>query len=97
MGDLVALPIGDWRDGAACQGHNPDLWFPEPAGSSARYRTDTDALYALARTICVSCPVADGCLEHAVSTPEKVGMWAGRTPGELVQLRRARRLAGAQR
>ena len=38
---------------------------------------DTHTSLRQARKICSSCPVADECLRHALSTPEEYGIWAG--------------------
>ena len=55
-----------WRDRAACAGLDPRVFFPAPRQS---------ARPALA--VCAACPVRAACLEHAVSAPERWGVWGG--------------------
>ncbi len=55
-----------WRHQAACRGIDPQLFFPDEAESG-------DA----AKAICVRCPVRQPCLEWALATREKEGVWGG--------------------
>lgn len=55
-----------WRDAAACRGVDPDLFFPERG-------EPTNA----AKEVCAGCPVSDECLEFALSTVERHGIWGG--------------------
>ena len=58
-----------WRARAACKGADTDLFFPpEGAGRNAA---------KAARAICAGCPVTAECLRHAVSFPERHGVWGG--------------------
>ena len=57
-----------WRSQAACQGKPVDWWFPSEHGSST-----------LAVHICRACPVQYECLEHALTSPERHGIWGGRS------------------
>lgn len=80
---IITFPIGDvsaWQDMAECRGYPTDWWFPE--------KSDGPAGYQKARRVCTQCPVQDECLDHALVEPETKGMWGGRTPPELVVLRR---------
>lgn len=82
---IITLPVGEtttWQDHAECRGYPTDWWFPE--------KTDGPAGYTRARQVCATCPAAADCLEHALHEPETKGMWAGRTPQQLVALRRQR-------
>ncbi len=49
---------------------------------------------ATAKAICAGCPVADGCLEDALSIryayQDGGGVWAGTIPSERRAIRRAR-------
>ncbi len=58
---------GDWRERAACVGHDPELWFPGPGGDSG----------GRAKRVCAICPVAAECLRFALRGPEHYGIWAG--------------------
>ena len=65
------MMLPDLRPKAACQGKDPDLWFPEKGESS------TEAI-----AICEGCPVRSECLEYAIEAGEAFGIWGGTTPAE---------------
>ncbi|GAA2215839.1 WhiB family transcriptional regulator [Nonomuraea monospora] len=74
----------DWTAQAACQNSDPELFFPLTwDGRPARHT-------ALARRVCLACPVRLPCLNWAVETAEPDGMWGGTTPTERRGLRSAR-------
>ena len=55
-----------WRQQAACRGIDPAVFYPdleEPAHG--------------AKAICIGCPVRQACLEWALATREKEGVWGG--------------------
>lgn len=74
--------MGDviWRDLGACRGLDPEVFFPE---------TDEEA--DIAKNICATCDVRVACLEHALSSREKVGVWGGTTERERRRIIRQRR------
>lgn len=72
--------LGDWAEEAACRTSHPDLFFPETV------RGDNHA-----KAICSRCPVRTECLNHALDTDEKYGVWGGLTPRERRRLQRNRR------
>ena len=61
--------------GAACEGANPDLWFPSMRNTAKE-----------AKAICADCTARPECLEYAMSRPQLVGVWGG-----LSQSARAKR------
>lgn len=69
-----------WRQKAACRGVDPDIFFPV---------SDEEADDA--KAICGQCPVQDLCLEWALSTREKEGVWGGATERERRRIIRRRR------
>lgn len=77
--DLVLV---EWRDRAACLGHEPDYWFPAgetgPAAEQIQY----------AKRVCGSCEVQDECLDYAVVTNQVSGIWGGLTEEERRPVRR---------
>lgn len=81
--ELVARPA--WQDGAACRGLDPDQFFPE--------RRDSNLVTRAAKAVCRGCRVRSNCLEHALSHPERFGIWGGLSERERRQLRRQRRAA----
>jgi WhiB family redox-sensing transcriptional regulator len=78
----------DWRDRAACRvdlGVDPELFFP-PNGA----RTDLDSP---AKEACNACPVQTDCLEWALETRQRFGIWGGKTRHERRRIARERAIA----
>ena len=75
-----------WQDLAHCRGANPDLFFPERGASTRK-----------AKGICRECPVRVECLEFAVVTSEKFGIWGGMSERERRKIRRQRTIAAERR
>ncbi len=75
-----------WQVDAACNGVDPELWFPV----SERY---TDPSVAAARKVCAGCTVREQCLEWAL-TELSHGIAGGLTSDERRQLRAERAVAG---
>lgn len=77
----------DWQDRAKCAavGANPDIFFPDSeegrGGAYAQAKAE-------AKAICRSCPVRDQCLQFALATRQKFGVWGGYTPKERRALQR---------
>jgi WhiB family redox-sensing transcriptional regulator len=69
-----------WRTKAACQGLDPQIFYPE---------TDEEA--DRAKDVCAVCPVQQACLEHALNRREKEGVWGGCTERERRRIIRQRR------
>jgi len=76
---------GAWRTRAACKDADPDLFFPDRAG------TDISA----AQGICAGCPVRAECHGFAEATNQVYGVWAGVDRGNPRARRKARRTASA--
>jgi WhiB family redox-sensing transcriptional regulator len=69
--DILSAPILDerpWAVFAACKNEKSLTFFP-------RDRAEERAALA----ICVICPVVDDCLEHALESKERFGVWGGTT------------------
>ncbi len=69
-----------WRQRAACRGVDPDVFYPA---------SDEEA--EPAKAICAQCPVRQACLEHALATRERDGIWGGATERERRRIIRQRR------
>ena len=69
-----------WRDHAACRGIEPDIFYP---------LTDEDA--EPAKAVCDACPVRATCLDYALSSRERDGVWGGATERERRRMIRQRR------
>ncbi len=75
-----------WQDLANCRGADPDLFFPE-RGASTR----------TAKSICRECSVRPDCLEFAIVSSEKFGIWGGMSERERRRIRRQRALDAQRR
>ena len=69
-----------WRQQAACQGLDPEIFYPE---------TDEEA--GPAKAVCDQCAVRSTCLEHALGSRERDGVWGGATEKERRRIIRQRR------
>ena len=76
----------EWQDLANCRGADPDLFFPE-RGASTR----------TAKSICRECTVRLECLEFAIVSSEKFGIWGGLSERERRRIRRERQIAARAR
>lgn len=64
---MSAVPLSQrWRFRAACRGVNPEVFFPEIGENATE-----------AKAVCAACPVKADCLAHAVSIPERHGIFGG--------------------
>jgi WhiB family transcriptional regulator, redox-sensing transcriptional regulator len=68
---------GPWHLDARCRGVPVETFFPDGGRGRALHRRE-----AAAKAVCVGCPVMRGCLQHAIATPEKYGIWGGLTARE---------------
>lgn len=73
-----------WRNAAACLTEDPELFFPE--GESERYRPQIEA----ALGVCSGCAVAASCLDYALQTEQRTGIWGGTTAATRRELELAR-------
>jgi WhiB family redox-sensing transcriptional regulator len=60
-----------WREFAACRTMGVEIFYP-PAEQDGRE----------AKAVCLGCPVREMCLEFAIATGERFGVWGGLTPQE---------------
>ncbi len=61
----------DWQDQASCNGHDPSVFFGAEGVAMTEPETER------AKRICAICPVREACLEFALSTNQKHGVWGG--------------------
>jgi len=73
----------NWRAESACLNTDPDVFFPVAVGTAA------GKLVTRALRICDGCPVKQQCLDYAMRSGEKDGIWGGTTPEERIRARRA--------
>ncbi|MEH3143057.1 MAG: WhiB family transcriptional regulator [Mycobacterium kyogaense] len=82
-GVTAALPIEppdefwSWQLHGRCLEFPSELFFPESDHRSIRRRHEEEA-----KRICLTCPVLSRCREHALSVPERYGVWGATTPRE---------------
>ena len=81
----------EWRAASACLTADPDLFFPIAAGTAVATQVSR------ARRICAGCQVRQQCLDFAMRSGEKDGIWGGTTPEERIRDRRARNRRPARR
>ncbi len=75
-----------WQDLANCRGADPDLFFPE-RGASTR----------TAKGICREWQVRADCLEFAIVSSEKFGIWGMMSERERRKIRKERQIAARRR
>ena len=82
-----------WRESAACQGVDPELFFPVGVTGPAVVQIRA------AKAICGRCPVRERCLAYALDTGQTAGVWGGCDENERLALyrrqRRRERLGGS--
>ncbi len=68
----------DWRAHAACRQADPRLFFPAGAAQAGG-----------AKRICAGCPVRGMCLDWALTTGRRAGVWGGLAEDERLALSRS--------
>jgi WhiB family redox-sensing transcriptional regulator len=69
-----------WRLDALCAETDPEAFFPEKGGSTRE-----------AKRVCTGCEVRAECLEFALASDERFGIWGGLSERERRRLRLQRR------
>ena len=69
-----------WRQAAACRGVDPEVFYPV-----------SDEQARAAKVVCERCPVRQPCLEFALASREREGVWGGATERERRRILRQRR------
>ncbi len=94
-----------WTDEAACARYpdHTDYWHPYifdedgnewiDDGTIWEAFGDTSSYYDEGRKICELCPVKEECLNYAMTTKQRIGMWGGKTPIERLRIERRERRA----
>lgn len=81
-----------WYDQAECSGQDEEkgapVFFPTYRGSYPRGEWPVDQR---AKALCAVCPVREECLEHALTKPERWGVWGGLNENEREELRKKMR------
>ena len=66
-----------WQERALCAQTDPEAFFPEKGGSTRE-----------AKRICTRCEVRAECLEYALGSDERFGIWGGLSERERRKLKR---------
>jgi WhiB family redox-sensing transcriptional regulator len=66
-----------WQDLALCAEVDGEIFFPEKGGSTRE-----------AKRVCRSCEVRASCLEYALDTDQRFGIWGGMSERERRRLKR---------
>ena len=74
----AAVVVHPCREQALCAQTDPEAFFPEKGGSTRE-----------AKRICVGCEVKGECLEYALGSDERFGIWGGLSERERRRLKRA--------
>ena len=69
-----------WRLQALCAETDPEAFFPDKGGSTRE-----------AKRVCTGCDVRAECLEFALTSDERFGIWGGLSERERRRLRLQRR------
>ena len=77
--EVFMLECPSWQKDGACLGSHPDLFFLK-RGEKARP----------AKEVCRQCKVREECLEYALDTSEKFGIWGGLSEKERRKFKRTR-------
>jgi len=78
----VSLQDIEWRKLGACRGLDAGIFYP-----------DEDDEAEVAKAVCDDCGVRVACLEYALNSREKAGVWGGATERERRRIIRQRRRA----
>jgi WhiB family transcriptional regulator, redox-sensing transcriptional regulator len=79
--------VGTWWEHAVCRGQDAAYFF---APSYFEKRAEKQAREAVAKALCVRCPVREPCLEFALASRDPHGVWGGLNEMERRAVLRAR-------
>lgn len=86
-GHRKPMELPDLGGSGPCRDVDPELFFPDESLEEARAKE--------LMSLCDGCPVAERCLEYALSRAE-AGIWAGTTTAQRKKIRRRARLNNPQ-
>ena len=77
----------DWQEEAECRKFDNLLFFGPDQGETELEKQGREAK---AKSVCQRCPALEPCLEFAMETNQKYGIWGGHTDKERASLKRRR-------
>lgn len=80
--NAVSIPAStsSWLLNGPCRDEDPELFFPLGDSDKARQATRD------AKAVCAGCPVREMCLDWAVNTNQRTGVWGGLSELERMSL-----------
>ena len=78
---VLFAPRPEWFDDALCRGTNPRFFHPSRGDQTAHIKA-----------VCEQCPVRPECLDYALRTKQKYGIWGGASERERRIMRHDRGL-----
>lgn len=84
MTPTASIAHDAWREDALCRQTDPEIFMPEKGGTTAP-----------AKRVCLACPVRRACLDYAVDSQQRWGIWGGLGQKELRRLINARQAEAA--
>jgi WhiB family redox-sensing transcriptional regulator len=70
-----------WMEDGLCRQVDADLFFPEGVGNAITVQNEQ------AKQVCNLCTVKQLCLDWALETGQRTGVWGGTSPDERLDLR----------
>ena len=83
----VSNHIIEWHDSATCRGEAGRDFYP-PFGGERKRKRERVTREQRAKAVCAACPVHAQCLEQAIASGERYGVWGGLTFDERVSFLR---------
>ena len=80
LNEIKTLNEMKWWDLGACRGLDSSVFYPEDEAEAES-----------AKSVCGSCVVQTTCLEYALASREKAGVWGGATERDRRRIVRQRR------
>lgn len=77
--------LDDWQGAALCAGDDAGLFYAPLTGERKKAKIMRERR---AKNLCNHCPVQLACLDHALLTDERYGIWGGLTDTERRSLDR---------
>lgn len=88
MEDTMRPSSTQWMSDAVCRGTDTQVFFAHSEGD-AQNNPNVRALADTAKkAFCTKCPVQEACLNYALATYQRDGIWGGMTEKERTSLRR---------
>lgn len=77
----LLIPMPHWAEKGLCRNMDPEIFFIDADA-------DADFPNPVALAACDRCPIQAACLNWAMETNERNGVWGGTTPRQREKLRR---------